>query len=174
MLEEERFDGASVEDVAKASGVSLRTVYRYFPDRQALVEAVAVYADEHATYEMPTSPEEISTVFARLFVEFDGMPALTRAAIVARIKRPGVWPTRTVRVEQIGAVVDRATRGLPPADRRRARAVIVYLANSLAWLSMADESELDGADAGAAVGWAIQTLFADIERRAHARKRGRQ
>jgi hypothetical protein len=43
--------------------------------------------------------------------------------------------------------------------------VIVYLANALAWLSLRDESGLDGHQSGAAITWAIDTLVADLHQR---------
>jgi hypothetical protein len=39
------------------------------------------------------------------------------------------------------------------------------LANALAWLSLRDESGLDGQQSGAAITWAIDTLVADLHRR---------
>ena len=40
-----------------------------------------------------------------------------------------------------------------------------HLLNSEAWRSMKDEAGLDGEESGRAVGWAIRTLVADLERR---------
>jgi AcrR family transcriptional regulator len=40
--------GASVEDIARAAGVSRQTVYAHFPTREALLDAVI----EHATAEV--------------------------------------------------------------------------------------------------------------------------
>jgi hypothetical protein len=54
---------------------------------------------------------------------------------------------------------------LPPEDAENAKAVIVYLANALAWLSLRDESGLDGRRSGAAITWAIDTLVSDLGRR---------
>lgn len=46
----------SVPEVARASGVALRTVYRYFPTRQHLVDAVAAVGDHVAASDLPSSP----------------------------------------------------------------------------------------------------------------------
>lgn len=45
----------SVPEIAKASGVSLRTVYRYFPTRQHLVDAVAAVGDHVAATDLPAA-----------------------------------------------------------------------------------------------------------------------
>ena len=63
--------------------------------------------------------------------------------------------------ELLGEVTDH----LDPEEARLGQAVIVYLTGGLPWLTMADESGLDGAQAGRAVGWAIRTLIADLRAR---------
>jgi AcrR family transcriptional regulator len=44
----ERGDTASMNDVASAAGVARATVYRYFPSREALLEALGSFAVEEA------------------------------------------------------------------------------------------------------------------------------
>lgn len=46
----------SVPDVARASNVALRTVYRYYPTRQHLVDAVAAVGDHVADTSLPSAP----------------------------------------------------------------------------------------------------------------------
>ncbi len=50
----------SMPEVARASGVSLRTVYRYFPNRQALVDAVATVGDQAAASDIPTAAFDLT------------------------------------------------------------------------------------------------------------------
>ena len=47
-------------EVARASMVSLRTVYRYFPNRQALVDAVATVGDQAAASDLPTAAFDLT------------------------------------------------------------------------------------------------------------------
>jgi hypothetical protein len=61
----------------------------------------------------------------------------------------------------LAPAVDRMSR----RDADQAAAVIVYLANAFAWLSLRDESGLDGTESGRAITWAIDTLVADLRRR---------
>ncbi len=43
----------TMPEVASESGVSVRTLYRYFPNRQHLVDAVATVADQAAASDLP-------------------------------------------------------------------------------------------------------------------------
>jgi AcrR family transcriptional regulator len=55
-LVSERGDASfSMPEVARASGVGLRTVYRYYPTRQDLVDAVAAVGDQVAASNLPAA-----------------------------------------------------------------------------------------------------------------------
>ena len=45
----------TMPEAAEASGVSVRTLYRYFPHRQGLVDAIAAVADQVAASNLPAS-----------------------------------------------------------------------------------------------------------------------
>jgi len=49
----------TMPDVADASGVSLRTLYRYFPTRQQVVDAIATVVDQAAASNLPTAAFEL-------------------------------------------------------------------------------------------------------------------
>ncbi len=60
------------------------------------------------------------------------------------------------------------TGNLPAADQRRAEAVLGYLINMLAWVTMRDENGFSGQETGEAVSWAIQVLLDDLRLRNQA------
>ena len=68
----------SMPDVAEASGVALRTVYRYFPTRQDLVDALATVADQ-ATGSLPRGLDEIGPWLAEAWHNLLAEEALLRA-----------------------------------------------------------------------------------------------
>ena len=165
ILAERGVDGLTVDRVAEHVGVSPRTVYRYFPDRAALLAAAMRRNEERSPYQPPTTPEQIGAAFAAVFPFFDEQPALFRAIHTARIAGTLRSDVRVRRVGEIEAALAPAVDRLPRREADQAGAVIAYLANALAWLSLRDESGLDGRDAGAAIAWAIDTLVADLRRR---------
>jgi AcrR family transcriptional regulator len=62
-------DKTTVNDVARAAGVSRQTVYRYFSDRTALLEAVDLFEHQQTTAEVARIAEtapDLETFIARL------------------------------------------------------------------------------------------------------------
>ena len=165
ILAERGVDGLTIDRVAEHVGVSPRTVYRYFPDRAELLAAAMRRNEERSPYQAPTTPEQIGPAFAAVFPFFDEQPALFRAIHTARVAGRLRSEVRVRRVGEIEAALAPAVDRLPRREASQASAVIAYLANALAWLSLRDESGLDGRDAGAAIAWAIDTLVADLRQR---------
>jgi AcrR family transcriptional regulator len=158
-------DGLTMEAVAERVGVSLRTGYRYFPDRPSLLTAALARHNEAVPFEPPTTPEQIGAAYGEVFPRFDEVPAIVQAVLAARVAGSVRWDARSQRVREIEEALAPACDRLPPQEAEQATAVIVYLANALAWLSLRDESGLDGQQSGAAITWAIDTLVADLHRR---------
>lgn len=165
LLADHGIDALTVDGVAEHVGISPRTVYRYFPDRGALLTAAMARHNDATPYAAPTSPEEIGSAFGQLFAGFDEQAALRRVVLGARVSGTLTWDARARRIADIETALQPAIDHLPRHEAARATAVVVYLANSLAWLSLADESGLDGQESGAAITWAIDTLVADLRRR---------
>jgi AcrR family transcriptional regulator len=165
LMAEAGIDGLTMEGVAERVGVSLRTVYRYFPNRASLLTAALARHNESVPFEPPTSPEQIGSAYGEVFPRFDDMPAIVQAVLAARVAGSVRWDARSQRIREIEAALAPACDRLPRQEAEQAAAVIVYLANALAWLSLRDESGLDGQQSGAAITWAIDTLVADLHRR---------
>lgn len=165
-------DGLTMGIVAERVGISLRTLYRYFPDRASLLAAALARHDQTIPFDSPSTAAEIGTVYGAVFPRLDGAPAVVRAVLTARVSGSVRWEARADRIREIERALSPVCDHLPRDEAEHATAVIVYLANALAWLSLHDESGLDGQRAGAAVAWAIDTLVADVRRRnSRARKR---
>lgn len=70
------FEGANVDDIAKAAGVSKATLYSYFPDKRVLFAEVARQECERQSQnavdvvDMASNPREALTHIARAMVEF--------------------------------------------------------------------------------------------------------
>lgn len=70
------FEGANVDDIAKAAGVSKATLYSYFPDKRVLFVEIASreclrQADEHmTTVDLDLPPREVLAYAGRKLIDF--------------------------------------------------------------------------------------------------------
>jgi AcrR family transcriptional regulator len=162
-------DGGSeltMPGVADASGVSLRTLYRYFPTRDALFEAAARWiGDELLRHPYPETLDEIAELFRVGCRDFDERPQLVRAMALSQLGQDVRAFRRRERVDAIRDALRRETPGLSADEMRRAEAVLAYLHNMLAYTTLREESGLSGDEIGEAAAWAIQTLVGDLRRR---------
>lgn len=154
----------SVPRVAERAGVSEATVYRNFPDRESLLQAVARHWEE--SYEVPAAPktpEEVALHAERNFAVFERYAALTRAfneARLAHLYRAYRHKARGAETRRaLASVIDR----LEPETVERAVRIILHLESSLAWKTLTEEG-LPTAEAARSVVWAIRALVADLAR----------
>jgi AcrR family transcriptional regulator len=163
-LETRDVDDVVMADVAAAAGVSLRTLYRYFPDRAALLGAVG----EHvvASLGLPVDiagPEQISASFGDAAKRLSARPQLVRALVRTTAGKAARSGVRAQRVDAIAQALQPLTNAVDADTGRWATAVITYLCGAASWVLIADETGLEDADAQAAVGWAIDTLVHAVQ-----------
>jgi len=170
LLEGDDPDEISVPEVARHAGVSLRTVYRYFPTRDELFAATGEWIGEHLFGDAPfeQTADELGEVFKRVCERFDEAPRLVRAMALSQAGRSVRSHRRDRRMESIRNALAEVTDNLPKQEVREAEAVFFHLESMLAWVTMRDEAGLNGKQTGEAIAWAIRTLVADLRRRNHA------
>jgi AcrR family transcriptional regulator len=168
----------TVPEVARAAGVSLRTVYRHFATREELIAAASEWIPEHvwgrASSVLPETLEEFAVSPTTTFPPFDEYPNLVRAMALSRAGNAVRSVRRTRRLENLRRALRDVTGNLPPAEVRQAEAVLGYLSNMLAWLTMRDENQTSGEESGRAVSWAFRTLIDDLRRRNETAARQRE
>lgn len=156
----------SHDAVAKRAGVGRRTVYRYFPDRESLMEAALTRVRQLAGPEvgLPASPEEIIATLEPIFTGFDRIAPIaimTRSTPQGRMLR---LSQNKARIKAYTAALAYAVKALPESDRRLATAMIQVL-HTTPWLEMHDHWGLNGKEIARATGWAIRTLLDDLKAR---------
>ena len=169
LLEEGSASDLSVPDVARRSGVSLRTVYRHFPTREDLLAAAGEWIGVNilrAT--IPEAIAEVPQVYAENAALWDEHPNLVEAMALTRGANSVRSIRRQERLEKLREALREVTNGLPEDEARQAFAVFAYLNSMLAWVTMREEAGLDGKQVGAAVAWAMQVLIDDLRRRQRA------
>jgi AcrR family transcriptional regulator len=174
LLERDGSSELTMPHVAEVSGVSLRTLYRYFPTREALLEAAGRWiGGELLKQGYPTTLHDIADSFERACGEFDERPGLVRAMAMSEVGRAARSSRRRERLNAIRQVLEAELGALPERELRQAEAVLAYLHNMLAYTTLREEHHLAGPEIGEALGWAIRTLVADLRRRNRTKERKR-
>lgn len=159
----------TVQQVADRAGVAHRTVYRHFPSREALLEALAEWLDaelgSRGTPVMPRSLDELPRAAEIVFELFDEYDAIVRALAIT-YAATGIRPrTRSARTEAFRSVIEAGLPHLSDEERHRFFVVSRALMNSQTWQFFHDHLGMDGAASGSAVSWAIRTLATELGRR---------
>jgi AcrR family transcriptional regulator len=168
LLERGEVDDLTVPAVAEASGVSLRTIYRYYATREDLLEAAGRWiGEELMKHPYPSDLDEVADLFQTGARDFDERPGLVRALAFSGLGREVRGYRRRERLNAIGRALREELPGLSKQELRRAQAILAYLHNMLAYTTLREEGGLSGPEAGEAVGWAIRTLIADLRETNH-------
>jgi AcrR family transcriptional regulator len=156
-------DDIAMPQVAAEAGISLRTLYRYFPTREAMFDAVGDHVV--ARLGLPRQidgADDIAPVFLESAKRGAQSPRLVRAMLWTRLGRRARSSHRRRRVESIAAALSEVTSHLPPAEARRREGAIVYLASLPAWITVSEECGLSAEDAQLGIAWAIRALVSEL------------
>lgn len=171
-LEEMTGAELSMAHIADLAGVSLRTVYRHFSDRAALLEAAGnhLYASLDVAIDI-AAPEDIASSFRAAARQFSKRPKLARALVQSRAGRASRSRVRSQRVQAISGALEQLTGGVEPSLAVPATAIITHLCSAAAWVQVAEESGLSDEQAQEAVAWAIETLVSSLKSQVPGRRR---
>ena len=166
LLEQGAPQDLTMPEVAEASGVSLRTIYRYFPTREDLLEAAGRWiGDELLKHLYPRDLDEVADRYQEGVADFDERPGLVRALAFSQLGRRVRGYRRRERLEAIGQALRAELPNLSEQELREAEGVLAYLHNMLAYTTLRDEGGLSGEEIAEAIGWAIRTLIQDLRKR---------
>ncbi|MBV8711308.1 MAG: TetR/AcrR family transcriptional regulator [Solirubrobacterales bacterium] len=174
-LEENGFAELTVPEVARASGVSLRTVYRHFPTRDDLLVGATewIAANYFAIGELPDNLDGVMEQLVANAKTWDEHPELVRTMALTRVGNAVRSVRRVRRLERLREALREVTANLSDAERRRAEGVFGHLNNMLAWVTMRDENGMSGEEVGEALRRAMETLIEHLRRRNEAAAKAR-
>jgi AcrR family transcriptional regulator len=151
----------SVPDVARRSGASVATIYRYFPTKDALFEAAAAEPALRAAGRVPSESVEDPTTYLReMWTSFAQNMSLLRhqlASDAGREMRAARYDaSRRWVASNLGASGVDVTS---PEGERLVR-LTMLVTSSLAFVDLHDRQGMDPDAAVADVMWAVATLTA--------------
>jgi len=151
----------SMSRVAARAGVAERTVYRHFENREGLTAALADLVNEQLG-DLPEGfpAEELAPRMATLFASFEADAPLVRGVLASPGGQEVRAHARARRLQRIdAALAPRLATAADPEHARDVRALVFLLCSAATWQSLRDEGGLEGAEAGRAVAFAIDTLL---------------
>ena len=160
MLTRHPNDAFSHEAIAKKAGMGARTVYRHFPSRAELLQALWERLRGTTGIRFPTDEEEVVPFIRDVFQQFEDHQALVRAvlnsSVGTEVRKTGATRGRADLTKCLAKVLD----GLPP--RRQAQMVAVFLTvySGNFWQTLRDRGGLSGPDAQEAAVWSVEALLA--------------
>ncbi|MEN3273458.1 MAG: hypothetical protein V7636_2219 [Actinomycetota bacterium] len=165
VLTEEHPATISMPQVADRAGISLRTLYRYFPTKEALLDAAS------ETFEVPTAaiggPVRLDNLVRYLELQWHGFGESV-GAIRAQHVTPAGRALRARRLPRSRAAVTKALNEegirLPPRDLEALRDLITALTSSSAYLELVDHLGRDEKDAARLAAWAVESVIARAKR----------
>jgi AcrR family transcriptional regulator len=162
----------SHEVIATHAGIGTRTVYRHFPRRVDLLQALWERARDETKTRFPSAEAEIVPLVRETFGHFNTHEAVVRAALTfsaaPELRSRGSLEGRPAFRRSLAHVLGR----LPLSSQRRIIAVCLGIWSAPFWQLMRDRGELSGTEAQEAGAWAMDVILSAA--RAEARRVMRQ
>lgn len=153
-----------VAQVAERAGVAVRTVYHHFPDRDSMLDALAIWLANELGYPEPVMPPDLDT-FADETVAMFKRFAADDVKVQAYFSTPtGLAARRHARARRLEHLRHLAATEFADPDTAERTAVMIHqIASSRTWRGLIEESHLDANDAAEAIGWMIRTLIESVK-----------
>lgn len=162
IISEGRILDFSVKEVADRAGVSYGSVYRHFPTRESLLEALYETASEFMAQSSPFTPlslDEIPAMARKTLEVFEEKENIVQAFTVALMVSNVQPKRRHQRDQKIKQMVMESNPHLRSEDAKKFAAVISHLNSSLTWTTLKQRFGLDSEETSDALNWALQTLI---------------
>jgi len=166
LLADNRVDEITSREIAEAAGVSQPTLYRHFPDREALLYGITARITE--LMYMPDGPpaatdlDDIGPAIETRFVASEDFPVEVSAEALLNAD-PRRYSEETRQVSEL--FLKAVAADLPELDDRaqiHVAGLLRCLGSSQSWLRMREEFDVPGTESGPLVRWAIDTLIREI------------
>lgn len=155
----------TVRRVARHAQVSVPTAYRYFPDRDSLLEAIATWSSSKVIGgSAPDSVDGIADWTRLIYLNFEANNRFMRAQLNTPAGRAIRMKSRKRRSEAVVETVAKSFPRASPDAHRRLAAILRALVNVHTWVALNDDWGMSGKDAGELVAWAVKTLVAEARK----------
>jgi AcrR family transcriptional regulator len=168
LLDDRPADEISTRQLAEHAGVSLRTVYRHFPDRDSLLNGLAErLATVMGTRDLEAALQtidDLGPMIKTMYAANDDFAALVRAEVLFNCDPARQAQESRHRTDRTTALIATAFPDIDARDQRHLVALIRSLSAGRTWLQMREGFGLKGTQSGPLVAWAINALLAEARR----------
>jgi AcrR family transcriptional regulator len=164
MLSSGASDSFSHESIARAAGMGARTVYRHFPDRAELLQALWLRLRDSTDIKFPAREEDVVSFVRSVFHAFDEHESVVRAVLSSaagmEVRDRGGAEGRGAFAHSLSTLL----AGFGATERARAIAVFVAIYSAPFWQLLRDRGGLTGSEAQEAAAWLIELLLDTLRR----------
>lgn len=158
-------EDVTVRRVAALARISVPTAYRYFPDRDALLEGIATFISARVVgAQAPRDADGLPAWAQAIFRGFEDNNLFMRAQLNTPVGRTIRARSRKGRNQAVVEATKHSFPAASPTVQRRIAALIRVLVNVHTWVQLNDDWGMSGAEAGELIGWAIAALVGEARR----------
>jgi AcrR family transcriptional regulator len=160
--------------LARRAGMSVRTIYRHFPARTDLIDALSRRLNQVIAIDYSHDKDGILDITRKVFGVYEQHANAFVAQLEAgqgRVRSKG----RSKRVVLMQSILAKDLPNLPPERLAAVAGLMICLFSPTIWRRLREDVGLDGTHGGELVAWAIDTMWKalasedDKVRRARAR-----
>lgn len=164
LLADRRADEVIARDIAAVAGVSERTVYRHFPDRNALLDGLSRRLPPIA--DKPSfgagGLDQLALTSRRLMELLDEHYVTARAEAVFNADPRRFAADTQDNTREMRELLATGLPELTEREQLRIAAVFRCLVSTQAWLRMREEFGVPGTESGPVVAWVIETIINEL------------